>query len=227
MSSSLPARLSFLRRHRGLVALLSVGIVLPLFLFWKIAEDVYKHGGFRSDRLILAWLHAHSTPTLDLLALRFSSIGGPVVMAALGLLITLAFLIFRQRRSALFFLLSLGGAVLLNVLVKIVVQRQRPDLWISLAPESDFSFPSGHAMGSVALAAALTLLAWQTRWRWPVLIVASMFALLVCWSRSYLGVHYPSDILAGMVASLAWVGGLQLLFSKRRQELLELFRRKP
>lgn len=155
------------------------------------------------------------------------SIGGPVIMAALSLLITLAFLIFRQRRSALFFLLSLGGAVLLNVLMKIVVQRQRPDLWISLAPESDFSFPSGHAMGSVALAAALTVLAWQTRWRWPVLIVTSMFALLVCWSRSYLGVHYPSDILAGMVASLAWVGGLQLLFSKRRQELLDLLRRKP
>ncbi|SMQ95553.1 phosphatidylglycerophosphatase B [Xanthomonas fragariae] len=90
-------------------------------------------------------------------------------------------------------------------------QRERPSLWESIAPESTFSFPSGHAMGSMTLAAVVVALAWNTRWRWPVTIVASLFALLVGVSRIYMGVHYPTDILGGWSAALVWVVGLYLV----------------
>jgi undecaprenyl-diphosphatase len=70
------------------------------------------------------------------------------------------------------------------------------------------SFPSGHAMASMALAVALIVLLWPTRWRYPMLLGGIFFTIMVGLSRIYLGVHYPSDVLAGWVASLAWVMGL-------------------
>ena len=63
----------------------------------------------------------------------------------------------------------------------------------------------------------LILLAWRTRWRWPVTVVMAGFAGLVGLSRIYLGVHYPSDILAGWAAALAWtVGTYAVVFHRRR-----------
>jgi undecaprenyl-diphosphatase len=70
-------------------------------------------------------------------------------------------------------------------------------------------------MGSMTLAAVVVALAWRTRWRWPVAVVAGLFALLVSLSRIYLGVHYPSDILGGWCAALAWVIGLYLICFRR------------
>ena len=97
---------------------------------------------------------------------------------------------------------------MLNLAAKHYFARARPDLWLSLAPETTFSFPSGHAMGSMTLAAVVTALAWNTRWRWPACLAAIAFALLVGMSRVYLGVHFPSDILAGWSAALAWTAGV-------------------
>src|SRR3546814_8426441 len=90
-----------------------------------------------------------------------------------------------------------GGSGLLTVVAKQAFARDRPSLWESIAPEHNFSFPSGHAMGSMTLAAVLVLLAWPTRWRWPVVAAMAVFVPMVGLSRVYLGVHFPSDILAG------------------------------
>ena len=107
------------------------------------------------------------------------------------------------RPLALGLLLSTG----LNLLLKEFFARERPDLG-SLLTESSYSFPSAHAMGSMTLAIVLSLLAWHTRWRWPILIAALAFALAVGASRVYLGVHFPSDILAGWAAAVAWAVGV-------------------
>ena len=96
----------------------------------------------------------------------------------------------------------------LRTWAKQLFARERPSLWESIAPEATYSFPSGHAMGSMTLAAVLILLAWRTRWRWPVALLTGAFTVLVGLSRVYLGVHYPSDILAGWAAALAWTVGI-------------------
>src|SRR3546814_9961968 len=66
-------------------------------------------------------------------------------------------------------------------------------------------------MGSMTLAAVLVLLAWPTRWRWPVVAAMAVFVPMVGLSRVYLGVHFPSDILAGWAAALVWTTGAYLL----------------
>jgi len=188
------------------------GIGLPMLLFGSLADAVREGEGLPFDVPILDWLHGLDTPTLDRVALTLSLVGGPLPMVAVAALLFIGFCLRRHYREAVFFLTIVGGSALLNVLGKVVFRRERPALWLSLAPEGDYSFPSGHAMGSLALVAALVFLVWRTRWRWPVLVVGVLFVLGVGLSRPSLGVHYPSDILAGWSVSLAWAFGVRALW---------------
>jgi undecaprenyl-diphosphatase len=76
---------------------------------------------------------------------------------------------------------------------------------------SKYSFPSGHAMATTALATALVIIAWPTRGRWVVTPLALAYAFLIGVSRVYLGVHFPSDVLGGWALSLALVTGMYLV----------------
>ena len=202
-----------LRGHWGLVALLALGVAGPWFVFIAVAEDIWESGGFVGDQSLLAWVHGRHSPGLDQLALALTNVGGPYVMSAAAVLIG-GVLLWRHRRAdTWFFALAVGGAMTLNILAKVIFGRPRPALWPSIAPAKFYSFPSGHAMGSAAVAAALTFLLWRTRWRWPVAVGGGLFALGVGLSRVYLGVHYPSDVLAGWVGSLGWVAGLHVFFT--------------
>lgn len=103
---------------------------------------------------------------------------------------SLRFLKKRARRLVLAFA---GVALPLAIFAELAEEVREAD-----------SFPSGHAMGSATLAAAVVMLLWRTRWRWPALVLGVCFAVWVGASRVYLGVHYPSDILAGWTAALTW-----------------------
>ena len=200
--------LAFLRRNGPRIALLFVAVLLPLWGFGELAEAVGAGRDFVFDRPILEWLHAHETPTLDRLALLFSRLGYQYGVIPFDIVLVVALLLRHRRRDAVFAAISFIGSALLNVSAKHYYGRARPSLWESLAPETTFSFPSGHAMGSMTLAAVGVSLAWSTRWRWPVLAISVPFVLAVGASRPYLGVHYPSDVLAGWAAALAWVIGV-------------------
>ena len=187
-----------------------MGVLIPLYLFVSMAEEVWDHDGFALDEKILTFAHGLASPTLNTLMAFFSKIGGALVMVPFEIAIVFTLMLLHRREMALFFTLAVGGAALLNFIAKHSFGRARPDLWLTALPDTTFSFPSGHAMNSTALAAAIAVLAWRTRWRWPVIVVGAAFALCVSVSRVYLGLHYPSDILAGWSASLAWVIGLGL-----------------
>jgi membrane-associated phospholipid phosphatase len=88
-------------------------------------------------------------------------------------------------------------------------------LWESLSHKSSYSFPSGHAMASMTFVAALVILIWGTRWCGLVLALGSAFVIAIGWTRLYLGVHFPSDILAGWTAALAWAIGVSLVLKPR------------
>ena len=213
-----------LRIHKMLLLALLAGLVLPWVVFVHVAEVVWEAGGFAGDRQILEWLHAHAAPALDQLALALTAAGDPLPMGILAALATAGLAVWSTRPQAWFFGLSVGGAMLLNVAVKAVVARLRPALWPSLKPAFYYSFRSGHAMGAAALATALGFLLWPHRGRWLAWVPGPLFALGVGWSRVYLGVHYPSDVLAGWAGSVGWVAALHVLFSPGFHELRRFWR---
>ena len=206
---------AWIGRHKWQFVVLFAGILGPLYAFGEIAEDVRAGQTFSWDDPVLLYAHSFSSPWMDRLMLFFSRVGFAFGVIPLDLGIIIALLVWRRWRSAFFFGLAVGGAGLLNVGAKLAFGRVRPALWASIAPETTFSFPSGHAMASTALVAAICVLVWSTRWRWFALVLGGIFVLMVCLSRVYLGVHYPSDVLAGSMASLAWVMGLTMSFFGR------------
>ena len=205
------------RRRLGLLLLLFVGVLTPLWLFAELADEVHELEEIFLDDALLHWLNAMAGPRLDAFFVFVTRVGYQYGVVPVDVLLPLVLLWRRRWREGVFVAVACGGSALLNIAAKQTVQRPRPALWESIAPESTFSFPSGHAMGSMTLAAVLVLLAWHTRWRWPVLAGASVFTVLVGLSRLYLGVHYPSDVLAGWAAGLAWVAGTYLVLFRARR----------
>jgi undecaprenyl-diphosphatase len=129
----------------------------------------------------------------------------------LSAVIVLVLLRQRKWRSLAYLISTLLGSIIINRTAKVLLHRVRPHLWESPSPELDYGFPSGHAMSSMTLVAALIILTWGTRWCWLVLIVGGLFVLAIAWTRLYLGVHYPSDILAGWMVSIAWAVGVSFV----------------
>ena len=113
--------------------------------------------------------------------------------------------------------LEVGGAAVLDKVLKPLFARPRPTLYPHLVPETNYSFPSGHAVGDLAFAMALFLVVGTLiRGRWRSLGYLSIgLALLIGASRPYLQVHYPSDVLAGWALGLAWVLALHELLAAK------------
>lgn len=199
---------AFLRRHGLTLLLVFLGVLLPLAGFGALARELHRDGGFGFDLPLLQAMHAFEGARLDRFFVIIAALGYQwgVVPADISLVLALAWL--RRLREGLFAGLALCGSALLNLGAKPLFARDRPSLWESIAPEANYSFPSGHAMGSMTLACVLALLCWHTRWRWPVILASALFVALVGLSRIYLGVHYPSDILAGWAAAIAWAYGV-------------------
>ncbi|MBC7656104.1 MAG: phosphatase PAP2 family protein [Frankiaceae bacterium] len=162
----------------------------------------------------MVFLHQRATAGVDAFFSVMSQLGYLWGVVPANVLILGWLVVKRRHRDGLFFGLAVLGSLGLNLFAKNYFARVRPELWLSIAPEQTYSFPSGHAMGSVTLGVALTLLCWKSRWRWWVFAVATTFILLVGLSRIYLGVHYPSDIFAGWAAGTAWVVAMYHLVAR-------------
>lgn len=210
-----------IKRHGLRFALLFVALLLPFWGFGELADEVRENEAFPFDQPLLEWMHASHSPAMDRLFLFFSEVGYQWGVVPIDIALIVALALWRKPREGMFAGIALIGSALLNLGAKQYYGRARPSLWESISPETTFSFPSGHAMGSMTLAAVLVLLTWPTRWRWPVLALMLVFVSMVGASRVYLGVHFPSDILAGWAAALVWVLGVyQVMFRGARRPWL-------
>lgn len=193
-------------RPTSLLRLL-VGVVLPLLLVGLFATYVWEQKRFAAEVKLLYWVHAHTSSSLVQISLFLNNLGEPGLMAGLfGLMLGALWLGGRQPQAR-FALLGLGSAVSLAFLMKLLLHRSRPELWPQMVVEHSSSFPSGHSTVAAALATFTVLMLWRSRWRWPAWILGGGYALLMGYSRLVLGVHYPSDVLAGWLIGLSTVLG--------------------
>jgi membrane-associated phospholipid phosphatase len=152
-----------------------------------------------------AWVHAHVMEAGLRLSGRVSLLGSPVAWGIAGVAIT-ALLVRRELALAAVF----GGGKVVETALKAAVHRPRPPYAASALKHYSFSFPSGHAMGSILcygmLAYTLTAL-WEParRHRRLVWLGAALVVGLVSASRIYLGVHFPTDVAGGLLAGGAWL----------------------
>jgi undecaprenyl-diphosphatase len=198
-------------RHNWRPLLLLFGIYVPLAIFAILAMQIWQlEGGLWWDVAIMQAIHATAQTKLDIFASIWTKLGTRWGVIPASVLIGIGLLYARRWRFLTYWLITLLGCSLINRVAKLWLHRVRPSLW-DYPPVPEFSFPSGHAMSSMGFVMAMIILTWNARWRVWVWLLGGLFVLSIGWTRLYLGVHYPSDIVAGWMMSIAWAVGVSLV----------------
>lgn len=198
--------------ERLIGTLLVVGLIAALLAFavlsW-LAREMLAGETADFDAWLRSAVNGMATPGRTE-AMRFASkFGGPTGLGVIGGVVLLGFLVKRWYRGAILLLVTLLGAGLLDTLLKLAFQRARPSPFFGQALPPSYSFPSGHALfGFVFFGTMAALLVMRVRslpLRAAIWAVAAAAILMIGLSRIYLGVHYPSDVLAGYLTAIVWV----------------------
>lgn len=160
------------------------------------------------DHPILLFAAAHRSEALDGFFRAVTWLGSLYVLAPLVALLAIVLLSVQKRGEALWLVVGVGGVALWVHLAKALLARPRPTLMEPLiAMPADSSFPSAHTAQIVAFALCVALIARQIlpAWQLAVATVAALLVVVVAASRIYLQVHYPSDVLGGIVVGIGWI----------------------
>jgi len=206
--------LAWLGGHELGVLLALVGIASGIWLFGAIAGEVLEGDTEAFDRKILLAMRQPGDrspigpPALPEIARDVTALGGATVLGLLTLATGGFLLLDGKRHLAIFVYGSVASGFVVSSVLKNLFQRPRPDLVPYATNFSSASFPSGHSMLSaltyLTLAALLARAQERKRLRAYLLLVAAMLTFLVGLSRVYLGVHWPTDVLAGWTAGASW-----------------------
>ena len=183
---------------------------VAVLAFAVIAVLVRLHAGGDLDGRIVNWFAAHRLKALTDIANVFEYLGRWWVVAIAAALLVGVLWWSGRMVQAIYLGVTIGASLLVNIVLKLIFQRQPPGLY-PVFKWYFYSFPSGHTMTATAIAAAFAVIAWPTRWRWPVLVVAALLSLGMATSRVYLGVHWPSDVAAGLALGVAVALAVRLL----------------
>ena len=183
------------------------GLIASLIVLGSIAEGVRTQEVFALDTWATPFLHGIASPGLDLLMNTLTDVGSSPIIVP-GFVAVVVWLLWKRRYGATSFLtVASGGALIIQGTMKLFFQRPRPQLgYAHVLP--DYSFPSGHTMNAVVFYIALALILWSVfgqRVGRLGLAVAVVLAFAVGASRIYLGYHYLTDVVGGLLAGIAWL----------------------
>ena len=190
-------------------------IAASSFVFLKVVSEIGEGETHAADEAILLALRDPADlsnpigpPWVEATFRDLTSLGSPVVLTLVTIAVVGYLLLERKRETAVFVVLAVGGGAVLETLLKLGFARPRPELVSHLVDVNSFSFPSGHAtMATITYLTLGVLLARvqdRRRIKLYLLAVAILVALTVGISRVYLGVHWPTDVLAGWCVGAAW-----------------------
>lgn len=209
------ATLAWFGAHELSVLVSLVAFSGGVWVFLEVADEVLEGETDSIDETLLLALRTGEGKAdpigpgwVEEVGRDFTALGGTAVLTFVALAAISYLLLVRHRRLALFTAVAVGGGLLISTLLKLGFDRPRPDLVPHESIVYTASFPSGHSM--MAAVTYLTLAAMLTRvhrsrlLKAYFLIVAALLVLLVGVSRVYLGVHWPTDVVAGWAAGSAW-----------------------
>lgn len=204
-----------------LITALAACLVLAA-VFGYVASSIGNGSIARFDTPIINFVQGAEAPWLTDVMKLFTFIGSTKTVLVISLITLGLLLYFRQKAQTLLFLIVIGGTAALNLVLKLFFHRARPDL-NRLIEISGYSFPSGHTMMATSLYIILAFILWRNAKNSGriLYIIGALFMIgMICVSRIYLGVHYPSDIVGGITVSTFWLllaTSVYTVFMNKRQ----------
>lgn len=212
----------------SLSLLLGLAAAVGTIVFFGWLTDEVLDGETRQfDEATRAAVHQLASPAMTTVMRGISFLGSTLFLTLATAVVVTWFALRRWGREAKLFAVTMIGASLLNISLKLAFKRARPVPFFDLWPPETYSFPSGHALTSCAffgaLAAMITARMKRRRPRVLVWIACATAFLLIGFSRIYLGVHHTTDVIAGFAAALIWIlvvrfVEMQLRRRRRRKE---------
>jgi undecaprenyl-diphosphatase len=201
------------RENRALIAGFAAAGLSLLFFGW-IANQMLRGATVEFDAWARGAAQELSSPWLTWLMLRITRMGSEWLLVPIGAVIVWGLARLRRRHAAVLLVIASLGGEALNQLLKLVFARPRPEsAFFGYELPASYSFPSGHALVSACFygsCAAIFTRPMQSKGRRiAIWVAAAAFAGLIGFSRIYLGVHYPSDVVAGYAAAIVWVGAVR------------------
>jgi membrane-associated phospholipid phosphatase len=191
---------------------LAVGVLV--FLAW-LTDEVLEGDTRRFDEATRAAVHQLASPTLTTIMRGISFFGSTRFLFSATAIMVVAFVLRKWKREGLLLGITMFGASMLNITLKLAFKRVRPEPFFNLATPRSYSFPSGHALASFcffgALAAILHARSENPRIRLAIKIVAPIVIFLIGFSRIYLGVHHTTDVIAGFTAAFIWTAAVKFV----------------
>lgn len=182
--------------------------VVATSLFAKLAQLVRRGYTQPFDEAVLRWMQHHQVPWFEKLMLEITMLGTWIVVLSIVSIAGLFLWLTRHKYSAGLLMVATTGGIILDNILKVGFSRPRPRIFEWGTTASSYSFPSGHAMSATVVYVTVAYLAARLQKtyvaRLATLGTAAVIIAAICMSRLYLGVHYPSDVAAGVIMGLAW-----------------------
>lgn len=203
---------------RSLILSLACSVFFLLLFAW-ISREVFADKLERFDTAVRMTVHGFFSPDATRFMQLMTFLGSISFLTVLFVGIVGVWLAIGMKRPAVWLIVAVGGSIVLDTSLKLSFHRERPIPFVGVDPRS-YSFPSGHALSSFCfygvLAGLLCARIESRGIRIAIWTAAAALVFAIGLSRIYLGVHYPTDVLAGYVAAAAWVSTLLVAVHSHR-----------